>query len=295
MLFVLHEKAKGSESRWAEYLTHLPGFTTALTFTASELALLSGTPLLSEAVSTKETLRAYYDSSAASKVCTWEDFLWARILFDTRALACEITDPAAATERKLTCLVPFLDMINHSPRAQLSKQKYNPDTGCLELHAFAAVRAGCEVFLNYGPLPNSQLLLYYGFVDPNNPYETAEVDLALPEEPDALLARCRQRVLERSGIPARHHLSKLHPAPLLRAFLRVACETDPARLGPDADPLAGPLSEQSEESAVETLESIAASLEAVQGDDEAGADDIDTENAALARAYVASVVKPFLR
>ena len=47
--------------------------------------------------------------------------------------------------------------------------QYNPDVGCAQLYAHRSYSPGDEVFDSYGPgLSSSDLLLDYGFVDPQN-------------------------------------------------------------------------------------------------------------------------------
>jgi hypothetical protein len=50
-----------------------------------------------------------------------------------------------------------------------------------------------QVFLSYGPLPNSQLLLFYGFALPGNPFEQQQLTIEPGQVPNLLRQQKQQQ------------------------------------------------------------------------------------------------------
>lgn len=94
--------------------------------------------------------------------------------------------------RMLKCMVPFVDMFNHSNDAQ-TRGALDPKTRMFTVVTNAKVPAGRQVFLNYGRLPSSRLMLFKGFAMPRNPFERVEVFVST--SPQAELYREKKRVL----------------------------------------------------------------------------------------------------
>jgi len=74
-------------------------------------------------------------------------------------------------------LVPGVDSLNHARAQPVSWVVSHPpfaaeSQGTISLVARTAVDGGTEIFNNYGPKPNSELLLGYGFTLPDNPDDT---------------------------------------------------------------------------------------------------------------------------
>ena len=77
-------------------------------------------------------------------------------------------------------LFPGLDAANHDHNAKV-EWTYDPDQFSLTLaESGTGVEAGNEVFNNYGPKGNGELLLGYGFCIPNNPNDTVAMTLKQP-------------------------------------------------------------------------------------------------------------------
>lgn len=93
------------------------------------------------------------------------------------------------TDVMLQALVPLVDILNHRPGAlshwstkTVMRHTVPPEAGCthcssLRLVAGTHVSAGAQVFINYGAKGNHELLLYYGFVVPDNPANVFKLDL----------------------------------------------------------------------------------------------------------------------
>lgn len=63
----------------------------------------------------------------------------------------------------------------------------DPKSRCLELRSFRPLQQHQQVYLAYGPLPNSQLLLFYGFALQDNPFEQQQVHLQAKQVQHLLL------------------------------------------------------------------------------------------------------------
>lgn len=59
-----------------------------------------------------------------------------------------------------------------------TKMAYDPLTDAFTVQASVGFQRGDQVFINYGPSCNDSLLMYYGFVEPGNPLDTCELEVA---------------------------------------------------------------------------------------------------------------------
>ncbi len=98
------------------------------------------------------------------------------------------------------------------------------------VRTFRTLPPGEQAMLSYGPLPNSHLLLFYGFCDPSNPYDVSMVSLPDVAEPSAPAAAgeavtdgregpgeeagaLRRRLWQASGLQRRHAVRGWGPLP----------------------------------------------------------------------------------
>ena len=93
-------------------------------------------------------------------------------LFNTGWALGVVTSRAFATEGpgKPRSLLPLIDIANHSfvnKNCDIDKRQ----GGTMVLVAKKAIPAGSELLLSYGALDNHTLLLDYGFMDPENPFD----------------------------------------------------------------------------------------------------------------------------
>ena len=199
-------------------------------------------------------LSNYYPEVFVASAFTFENFLWARGLFDSRAINMKIGGEVK------TCLVPFVDMINHCLRAGVPAGAFDDETQTFKLTANSPYTQGSQVFLHYGPLKNWQLLLYYGFLIPNNPYDSMSVYFELPEDE---LAEEKEALLEKHSLSREHSVRASSISPRALSALRI-CVADSAELellrDGKVDPIKGQISSRNES---ETLNAFLATLRAL--------------------------------
>ena len=133
---------------------------------------------------------------------------WAYAIVETRALCINLLTLEGP---KTTCLIPYADMLNHSPTAALAWPKVEVGTGPgsgaaasssakaqqgtphIAFRTLRKVSAGEEVHLYYGRLAALQTLQFYGFVDERTlAHEVVQLDLDLPDEEVAIDASALQ-------------------------------------------------------------------------------------------------------
>ena len=100
------------------------------------------------------------------------------------------------------------------------------------LFADRAYKQFDQIFISYGPRPNSDLLLLYGFALDRNPFNSVDLVVGASAAADPLFeakknfASAAGRDVERAGFPL---YADRYPDELVQ-FLRMACVT-PAHLG----------------------------------------------------------------
>lgn len=108
---------------------------------------------------------------------TSPSLLWAATIFTSRAFISTHILPEIET---IPILFPVVDILNHSVTAKV-EWDFKPHTcftlRCLESSTF---KEGEELFNNYAPKQNDELLLGYGFCLEDNPIEQFALKLAFP-------------------------------------------------------------------------------------------------------------------
>eukprot|EP01133_Synstelium_polycarpum_P004239 gene4239-4946_t len=227
-LFVIYEK-ENPNSFWRPFFDTLPSyFPTSIHYTATELLELEGTNLFAETLRTKEHLQSIMDllfpelsnqfpNVFPESLFTWENFLWARSLFDSRAIQLKIDG------KIVNCLVPMADMINHNTHAQISRRHFDQDSDCFRMVSCCGVPANAQIFLHYGALQNWELAHYYGFVMPNNCYDSMHIGFDMPEDETPKLTENKLKLLDSNLISIDTHYLRKGDIPLrILAALRVA-------------------------------------------------------------------------
>ncbi|KAF7352490.1 SET domain-containing protein [Mycena venus] len=196
------ESSKGVLAHFP-YVKSLPArdqLRTPLHFTEAELELLKGSNLYGATLDRRREWEAEFEEcrgviSAVDREWadqfTWELYLTAATHLSSRAF------PSTLISQNLSLtspgvpepiLLPGVDSLNHARAEPVSwVQSYLgsgpvPDAGsCLSLILHNPIAAGAELFNNYGPKPNSELILGYGFSLPNNPDDTIVLKIGGPQ------------------------------------------------------------------------------------------------------------------
>lgn len=198
ILAVIYELLRGEASLWAPYLDLLPSsFHTLMFWSSEELAQLKGSEVVhkigKEAAEDawRETLipvmlehPVLFPCSTHSKELQENELIGlahragSLIMAYAFDIVREDIDPAAdenSTESSLVSdneedstfkgMVPFADLLNAD--ADRNNAKLFDEDDFLIMKAIAPIKAGEEIFNDYGPLPRSDLLRMYGYVTPN--------------------------------------------------------------------------------------------------------------------------------
>ncbi|EON66015.1 hypothetical protein W97_05258 [Coniosporium apollinis CBS 100218] len=194
ILAMLHEHLLGTSSRWAPYLAILPtDFDTLMFWSDDELAELQASAVRHKIG--KEAADAAFREHILPAVRQHKDVFFgpttgAPELPDAEILALahrmgstimayafdmepeggdtgkELDEEGYASEEDDEALpkgmVPLADMLNADADRNNAKLYYGTDV--VEMKAIKAIKAGEEIFNDYGPLPRSDLLRRYGYV-----------------------------------------------------------------------------------------------------------------------------------
>ena len=93
---------------------------------------------------------------------------WAYCVVATRAC---FYPPGGNTASEKQALLPCFDLINHHATDDNCTGEYVAGRGVFVARATRAIKKGQQVYLSYGHLPNSLLLMRYGFTLVDNPHD----------------------------------------------------------------------------------------------------------------------------
>lgn len=210
-LLLLHERHKGSESRWSKHFAVIPRvYHSVANYSDDDLALLRGSNLLDVAYRWKDQLQAdfaalmdilqsssfHFDELIGGPL-QFEQYLWALSTIWSRCIT--VADRGG---RDYRCVVPFVDLLNHSPTSQVG-HAYNAQNDSLYLVTGQRIKSGEEVSLHYGPCSNSRLLMLYGFTLSNNPFDSVDLFASVPDNSDDRTALIKALKLPHNGEPFR--------------------------------------------------------------------------------------------
>ncbi|KAF2104297.1 SET domain-containing protein [Rhizodiscina lignyota] len=196
-LVLIEQRLLGEQSFWYPYLSCLPTeaeLTTPLYFSSDDLQWLLGTNLHTSSTDPSRSsveLRREMWKGDWQQACdalralgvdvsqyTWEMFLWAASMFSSRCFPSNLTLPNRGEPFSL--LYPVLDCLNHEFGA---KATWFFKDGSFSLSVEKALKKGEQVFNNYAPKGNEELLLGYGFTLPGNSADEVMVRLSKPPPP----------------------------------------------------------------------------------------------------------------
>ncbi|KAH9948512.1 SET domain-containing protein [Amylocystis lapponica] len=181
------------------YINTLPApekLRTPLHFTETELLAFRGTNLYGATLSRRsewqtewEQCRAVIFASNPSwgSEFTWERYLTASTYLSSRAFPSTILSPSPSlisTPDAHPVLLPGIDALNHARGQPVSWVVFVPPTSAhgsttssISLVLRTPTPRGGELLNNYGPKPNAEFILGYGFALPNNPDDTIALKL----------------------------------------------------------------------------------------------------------------------
>lgn len=200
----------------------------------------------------QEALRAPSAGPAAAMLpadaLTWEEFLWAHCAFSSRCFpttlgtapglelaASPVSVAPTAMSTVVTgagededfesafppgCMLPLLDVLNHKYRTPIT---WFRGTRNLAFRAEQSIKEGEEVFCNYGPKGNEELLIGYGFCLPDNEQDYVTMAVAFDDDP---LEEARRRLLRICGLELTHFWRRTGVPLELFKVLRVCVMTD---------------------------------------------------------------------
>ncbi|KXX78241.1 Histone-lysine N-methyltransferase setd3 [Madurella mycetomatis] len=222
ILFVLSRESGYDGLR--SHVAALPtSYSSSIFFAEDELEVCAGTSLYTI---TKQLDRRIKDDYRALVVrvlgqyqdlfpidkFTIEDYKWALCTVWSRAMDFVLPDGNSTR-----LLAPFADMLNHSSEVKQC-HVYDVSSGNLSVLAGKDYEAGDQVFIYYGPIPNSRLLRLYGFVVPDNPNDS--YDLVLATHPNAPLFEQKHKLWVSAGLDSTSTISLTLTDPLPKNVLR---------------------------------------------------------------------------
>lgn len=104
---------------------------------------------------------------------SFENYLWSHLIITSRAFPYKIVNSNAESYEVM--LLPVIDLLNHKPNSKVEwSSSSNKDFKLTILDSKTD-----ELFNNYGPKGNAELLLGYGFVLENNEVDSLQLSLTL--------------------------------------------------------------------------------------------------------------------
>lgn len=230
----------GDGSAFAAHLATLPaGVDVPYLFTEEEMSAFRGT----NAAKFAERLRAQIDrdfeafapvvaalaprSGLPAAAFTLDNYKWAFSMVTSRCVSLRGVGKT---------MVPFFDMFNHSPVADVV-HAYDPRSRSVQIVSRQGWDAGQQVFINYGVTSSLRSLWLHGFVQPLPRFESYELELSVPRAPGTSFDE-RIRLIEKYG-----GMAPAPPLALLAQIYKRAAAT--AATAADAAAVSAPAAEGS--------------------------------------------------
>ncbi|KAJ3671456.1 hypothetical protein LUZ60_007535 [Juncus effusus] len=196
-LYLMYEKKQGKRSFWSPFIKELDrqagrgqlAVESPLLWSESELAYLTGSPIRSEVLQRDEGIRREYEE--LDTVWFMAGSLFKQYPFDipTEAFSFEIFKQAFVAVQ--SCVVHLqkvslarrFALVPMGPPLLTYKSNCRAMLNCIgdsvQLIVDRPYKTGDPIVVWCGPQPNSRLLLNYGFVDEDNPYDRLIVEASL--------------------------------------------------------------------------------------------------------------------
>ncbi|KAM0793819.1 hypothetical protein BDR22DRAFT_978226 [Usnea florida] len=179
-LFLMKQYLLREQSPWWPYINSLPlSFSTPLWYDEDDLVWLRGTNLGKATEIRKEAWRQEYENAMQllfadgfglenMPLWTWELYLRAATVMTTRSFSGPASFNRTSEESlvardhvgRCPILIPGLDILNHDPSAKVS---WLWDANVCALRVEEPTHGGRQVWNNYDPKSNEELIMGYGF------------------------------------------------------------------------------------------------------------------------------------
>ncbi|CAO3648430.1 unnamed protein product [Mucor fragilis] len=247
-VYLLLQKHLGESSFYWPYINILPKvIKTPLIFDDSDMRYIQNTNLESATRERKAALFLDFEKMVEhlpqeiyKDDITWEDFLWGYSVFSSRAFPYALIDPTSTDQSEV--LFPLVDALNHKPNTKITwSRNGDPETGSLSFVAGQAYNTGEEIFNNYGPKSNEELLLGYGFCFEYNEFDHIAIKPNFSQDPNqetklSILKQCQVSSGNADPLTFYFHRSNLPESffQLMRVLVMNSMETEHYAICADA-------------------------------------------------------------
>lgn len=130
---------------------------------------------------TDDDLHKYLTTAKVSNWTHFANYLWASVMVKSRAFPAHLLQGSIARdiEKDEVMLLPVVDLLNHNPKAEVN-WTVESDNGVF--FSFTSGPTTGELFNNYGPKGNEELLLAYGFTLERNESDSSALKIKVPAE-----------------------------------------------------------------------------------------------------------------
>lgn len=214
MVYLLWDrKVNGKNSFFYPYYEILPQTlrNMPIFWSEEELSYLEGSYLLHQIHDRNQAITDDYQAicqvAPLAKICTLEEFKWARMCVCSRNFGLQIDG------QRTSALVPYADMLNHY-RPRETKWTFDEERQAFTITTLQHISGSAQVYDSYGQKCNHRFLLNYGFaVEDNHELDgfcPNEVPVELYVSPDDDLFFGKARLLD-----ARRNDGKCHDSQFL--------------------------------------------------------------------------------
>ncbi|KAM0788417.1 hypothetical protein ACM66B_001554 [Microbotryomycetes sp. NB124-2] len=140
---------------------------TPTNFSGDELELLKGTNLYAATLERRDKWKQEWQEviqrHESLSVIEWSHYSWACTMISSRAFPSRVVDGDDSDPTPI--LLPGVDMLNHDLSSKVTwRTSEYTNNGAVSLVVESATQAGSQIFNNYGPKPNEEFMLGYGFL-----------------------------------------------------------------------------------------------------------------------------------
>ncbi|KAL1932934.1 hypothetical protein VTP01DRAFT_8612 [Rhizomucor pusillus] len=215
-LYLLQQKILGEKSFYWPYIRMLPeSIITPMSFEQEDMKLLENTNLAASVPERKQSLFNDFQSlikvlpaSVDEAKLTWDEFLWAYSVLSSRSFPYSLLDPSFTENDDFEVLFPLLDALNHRPNTKITwERRGDPINGTLAFITGQEYKAGEQLYNNYGPKSNEELLLGYGFCFEYNEFDYVALKPNFSQDPNQAI---KKQIISQAGITSEHDDPLLH-------------------------------------------------------------------------------------